>query len=141
MINILWAEDSTIDRVLIKQAIKEIFNNSKYDFHFVYDGVQTIEFLKNQGAFISSPKPDYIVLDLNMPRKNGFQVLEEINNDAKFSLIPVIVISSENNPEEISKLKTDYEIYFMKKPFQYEDYLKVMRNIQKYCENTLKLHS
>lgn len=141
MINILWAEDSTNDRVLIKQAIKEVFNTTKYEVHFVYDGVQAIEFLKNKGAFIASPHPNVIVLDLNMPRKTGFEVLEEIKNDSRYSSIPIIVLSSENDPEEIDKIKSKYKINFVAKPFEYNDYIKVILDIEKYCERVVKIHS
>ncbi len=111
-VEILWIEDNHTEIALIRQAMKAI--SIPYHIHFVYDGVQALEFLKHQSAFRSKPNPDLIMLDLNLPRKNGYEVLTEIKKDRKFKDFPVVIFSSEK--EELikdSKLHT----YFIPKPF------------------------
>jgi len=78
---ILWADDNVAERTLIEQALKEKGINN--NINFVYDGVQALEFLHKEGAFVSVPNVDVIILDLNMPRKSGLDVLNEIKNDKR----------------------------------------------------------
>jgi CheY-like chemotaxis protein len=97
-IEILLVEDSPADVLITREAFTEarLLN----DIHVVEDGVQALEFLRRQGRYASAPRPDLILLDLNLPRKNGREVLAEIKADNSLKTIPVIVLTTSSTHEE-----------------------------------------
>jgi two-component system, chemotaxis family, response regulator Rcp1 len=98
-IEILLIEDNRADVVFFQEALKEC--NIDSDLHVARDGVEGMAFLRKEGTYASSPRPDLIFLDLNMPRKPGFEVLSEIKSDEGLRRIPVIIVTSSQNHETI----------------------------------------
>src|SRR5204862_74713 len=91
-IEILLVEDSPSDAELTREALHEgkVLNN----LHVVTDGEQALDFLRHQGKYPTAPRPDLILLDLNLPRKDGRQVLEEVKSDSSLKCIPVVVLTT-----------------------------------------------
>jgi CheY-like chemotaxis protein len=98
-VEILFVEDSPTDADLTMEALeKEVWNN----VHHVEDGEQAMSFLRNEGPFSDVEQPDLILLDLNMPRKNGLQVLAEIQRDDRLKQIPVIVLTTSDDENDVA---------------------------------------
>ena len=100
-INILLVEDNPGDVRLTKEAFKEA--KVKNNLHVAWDGVEAMDFLRHNGNFSDAPRPDLILLDLNMPRKNGREVLAEIKKDPELMRIPVVVLTMSHAEEDILK--------------------------------------
>ena len=102
MINILLADDSPEDIDLAMEALEgtKLANNVSV----VHDGVEALAFLRRQGKHASAPRPSLIFLDLNMPKKDGREVLEEIKNDPDLKGIPVVILTTSKDEEDIAKI-------------------------------------
>jgi chemotaxis family two-component system response regulator Rcp1 len=133
-VEILWIEDNHAEIALIKQAMKSI--SIPYRINFVYDGVQALEFLQHKSAFRYNANPDLVMLDINLPRKNGYEVLQEIKQNNKFKKLPVIIFSSEK--EEILKGKK-LNTYFIPKPLDVTQFDKVVNYIENFWLQQLQL--
>src|SRR6056297_1048953 len=98
-VEILLAEDNPGDVVLTRKALEQgkLANN----LHVTTDGVDALEFLRQDGEYEDAPRPDLILLDLNMPRKDGQEVLEELRADDELRRIPVVVLTSSESEEDI----------------------------------------
>ena len=132
-ITILMADDDPDDRLLAKEAFEE--SRLKNDLYFVEDGVELLDFLHRRDKFSdagSSPKPGLILLDLNMPRKDGREALEEIKSDACFRRIPIVVLTTSNAEEDIIR---SYELgvsAYIRKPVTFEGLTSVIRSTGKF---------
>ncbi len=130
---ILLAEDDEDDYVLISEALKEskIANTIKW----VKDGVELMDYLLRQGAYEdpqSSPKPYLILLDLNMPRKDGREALREIKSNPKLRHIPVVVLTTSSMDED---LIASYDLgvnSYIRKPVNFSDFVEVVKTLGKY---------
>ncbi|MBP86683.1 MAG: response regulator [Planctomycetaceae bacterium] len=96
---ILLVEDSPSDALLTKEALK--LGKVQNTFHHVEDGVEALAFLRQEGDYAGVPRPDVILLDLNMPRKDGREVLEEIRADENLKTLPVIVLTSSDDEHDV----------------------------------------
>jgi chemotaxis family two-component system response regulator Rcp1 len=105
---ILMIDDNPTDVLLIKEAFA--FCEGNCEVYVAEDGVYALEFLRRQGEFLSTPRPDIILLDLNMPRKSGLEVLTELKSDPDFKRIPVIVYTSSVTKEDINAGTTIMQI-------------------------------
>lgn len=100
-LNILLAEDEDTDALFLIQALEG--SAVSKTVHHVRDGEQALHFLRNTGEHEAAPRPSIILLDINMPKKNGYEVLDEIKADERLKVIPVIVISGSSDPEDVRK--------------------------------------
>src|SRR4030065_364270 len=129
-ITILTAEDDPDDRVIMREAFLE--SNLGYDLFFVQDGIKLFQFLHREGSYedpVSAPRPDLILLDLNMPRKDGRESLAEIKADQNFRSIPVVVLTNSNDENDI--LQT-YELGgagFISKPVTFQGMVDVVKGL------------
>lgn len=98
-IEILLAEDSPSDALLTKEALKQGRVNNT--LHHVEDGVQAMEFLRKEGEYVDAPRPDVVLLDLNMPRKGGQDVLREIRADDDLDTLAVIVLTTSEDEHDV----------------------------------------
>ena len=130
---ILMADDSEDDRFLARAALKE--SRLKNDLYEVEDGEDLIAYLKREGAFADpniSPRPGFILLDLNMPRKSGREALEEIKADPSLRRIPIVVLTTS---EDESDVIASYDLgvnSFITKPVTFAALVDVMKTIGKY---------
>lgn len=138
-VEILLVEDSPSDADLTVEALGDgkVLNN----LHWVEDGVEALAFLRRQGKYSDAPRPDLILLDLNLPKKDGRQVLAEIKIDPQLKLIPVVVLTTSAAERDI--LKT-YELNancYVTKPIDLEQFISVVKLIEMFWLAVVKLPS
>ena len=139
---VIIAEDDPDDRLLIKDALKQACQT--VEVHFVQDGAEMLDYLYHRGKYLDvekSPQPELVMLDLNMPKKGGMEVLEEIKTDAALKSIPVVVLTTSRSPEHVSR---SYELGgngFITKPETYTELVEIMQSLERYWFKTVKLPS
>jgi chemotaxis family two-component system response regulator Rcp1 len=126
-IEILLVEDNPGDVRLTKEALKEgkVYSN----LHTVKDGVEAMEFLRREGKYKDVPRPDIILLDLNLPRKDGREVLEEIKSDEKLKRIPVVVLTTSKAEEDVLRTYNLHANCYVTKPVDLEKFMVVVKSI------------
>jgi CheY-like chemotaxis protein len=126
-IEILLVEDNPGDVRLTKEALKEgkVYSN----LHTVKDGVEAMEFLRKQGKYKDVPRPDIILLDLNLPRKDGREVLEEIKSDDNLKRIPVVVLTTSKAEEDVLRTYNLHANCYVTKPVDLEKFMVVVKSI------------
>jgi len=102
------------------------------NLHVVTDGEEAMAFLRNEGRHASAPRPDLILLDLNLPRKNGREVLTEIKQDASLSIIPVVILTVSEDEKDIFESYRLHANCYIKKPVQFADFIKIVQSIENY---------
>jgi len=129
-VDILLVEDSPADVRLTREALHEarVLNT----LHVVQDGVAALAFLRRQGEFTGSPRPDLILLDLNLPRKDGREVLAEIKQDDDLKRIPVVVLTTSKAEEDILRSYSLHANAFVTKPVDFEQFIDVIRQIDNF---------
>ena len=129
-IEILLVEDSPSDALLTREAL----NTSKLlnKLHVVENGVDAIAFLRRERPFASEPRPDLILLDLNLPKMDGREVLREIKKDDDLRAIPVVVLTSSDAEEDILKSYNLHANCYITKPVEFDKFVKVVRSIREF---------
>ncbi len=137
IVEILLIEDSPGDIRLTQEALKEskISNN----LHIVMDGEEAMDFLKKKGKFSESPRPDLILLGLNLPKKDGREVLAEIKEDKDLRRIPVVILTISEAEEDILKTYNLYANCYITKPVDLNQFLKVILSIENFWFTIVKL--
>jgi chemotaxis family two-component system response regulator Rcp1 len=136
-VDILLVEDNSGDVRLTREALKDskLLNNL---FH-VADGEAAMAFLRRSGAHANAPRPDLILLDLNLPKKDGREVLDEIKTDAKLKSIPVVILTVSSADEDILKTYNLHANCFITKPIDFDQFLKVVKSIEDFWLTIVKL--
>jgi CheY-like chemotaxis protein len=137
LIEVLLVEDDPGDVVLIREAFDEKKVGNRLSV--VSDGVDAMAFLRREGEYAEAPRPDLILLDLNLPRKNGREVLEEIKGDPELRLIPVIVLTTSEAEEDIVR---SYELHanaYVTKPVDFDRFAGVVHQIDEFFVGVVKL--
>jgi two-component system response regulator len=124
---ILLIEDNPGDADLAREALE--VSRFKNELYVVEDGEAAVDFLKQRNKFKNSPVPDLIFLDLNLPRKDGREVLMEIKSDEKLKRIPVVVLTTSKSDEDILASYNLYANCFISKPLDFDKFLEVVRSI------------
>ncbi|MBP7389732.1 MAG: response regulator [Chitinophagales bacterium] len=134
---ILLVEDNPGDIRLTQEALKE----SQLDIHLdvVSDGEQAIDFLNKKNKYVDAVRPHIILLDLNLPKKNGIEVLKEIKVQDGLKAIPVIVLTTSDADHDISKAYSLHANCYILKPVDFDDFAKVIQLIELYWFNTVQL--
>jgi CheY-like chemotaxis protein len=141
-INILLVEDNPADVRLIREAFKD--NKTKNDFHVEQDGQAALNYLNNvnsNGNRNGFTRPDLIILDLNLPKKNGFEVLEQIKTNPDLKSIPVVVLSTSDSEEHIYRSYNLNANCYITKPVEFTKFLDVVRVIESFWFEIAKLPS
>ncbi len=136
-IDILLVEDNPGDVRLTQEALKEA--RVRNDLHVVNDGVEAMAFLRKQGVYKDVPRPDMILLDLNLPKKSGHEVLTEIKSDDNLKRIPVVVLTVSKDEEDIIKSYNLYANCFITKPVDLNQFLTVVKSIEDFWLTIVKL--
>lgn len=136
-IDILLVEDSKADVRLTREALKD--GKLKINLDVVYDGEEALVFLKKQGKYKDVLKPDLILLDLNMPKKEGKEVLREIKIDKDLKRIPVVILTVSKDEEDIIKSYDLGANCFITKPVGLEQFIKVVKSIESFWFMVAKL--
>jgi len=126
-VEILLVEDNPADVRLTQEALKEgkVYNN----LHWAKDGVEALEFLRRQGRHAKAPRPDIILLDLNLPKKDGREVLQDIKNDDKLKRIPVVILTTSKAEEDVLKSYNLHANCYVTKPVDLEQFILVVKSI------------
>jgi CheY-like chemotaxis protein len=129
-IQILLVEDSPTDAKLTISALKmaKVAN----ELHHVEDGVMALEFIRRQGNYADVPRPDLILLDLNLPRKDGREVLEELKMEPEYASIPVIVLTTSNAEKDILQSYKLHANCYVTKPVNFDRFLDCVRSIEQF---------
>ncbi len=129
-IEILLVEDNPGDARLTVEALKEAKVRNRV--HVVDDGVKALAFLRRQAAYSTVPRPDLILLDLNLPKKDGREVLEELKHDGDLKRIPVVILTTSQAEQDILKAYELNANCYITKPVDLDQFLKVVRSIDEF---------
>ena len=137
LIEILLVEDNPGD----VRLVREVFKDAKVanSIHVAEDGVEAMAFLRNEGKFAGAVRPDLILLDLNLPKKDGREVLSEIKTDDALKRIPVIVLTTSSAEEDILKSYSEYANSYITKPIDLGQFIDVIRSIEDFWLTIVKL--
>jgi two-component system, chemotaxis family, response regulator Rcp1 len=129
-VEILLVEDNPGDVRLTKEALREgkVYNN----LHWAKDGVEALEFLRREGRHAKAPRPDIILLDLNLPKKDGREVLEIIKGDEALKHIPVVVLTTSKAEEDVAKSYALHANCYVTKPVDLEKFIVVVKSIDRF---------
>ena len=133
---ILLVEDDEDDILFITEAFAEVWQS--YNIHTVTDGAQAISFLKQEGEFASAPRPDLILLDLNMPRVNGYEVLAFAKSDDDLKRIPIVVLTTASDDRTRDEVYASHANSFIAKPSLPSELNNVVRMVAQYWLGTAK---
>jgi chemotaxis family two-component system response regulator Rcp1 len=136
-IDILLVEDNPGDIRLTEEALRE--GKIKNRLFVVNDGVEAIAYLRREGEYSDAVKPDLILLDLNLPRKDGRQVLKEIKSDDALKAIPVVVLTTSEAEEDILKSYNLHANCYITKPVDLEQFLRIVQMIEDFWLSVVKL--
>ena len=139
-ITILMAEDDPDDRILAREALEEI--HLANDLHFVTDGEELLDYLYQRGKYAepdNAPRPGLILLDLNMPRKDGREAIREIKADPNLRRIPIVVLTTSKAEEDIYRSYDLGVSSFIIKPAAFESLVDIMKTLSKYWFEVVEL--
>jgi two-component system response regulator len=136
-IEILLVEDNPGDSRLAKEALKE--SKLKNNLYVAEDGVEAMNFLYKKGKYSKMPRPDLVILDLNLPKKDGREVLAEIKNDDNLKRIPVVILTISKAEEDILKTYNLHANCYVTKPLDLDQFMKVVRSIEDFWLTIVKL--
>ena len=136
-IEILLVEDNPGDARLATEVLKEA--KVRNSLHWVRDGVEALAFLRRDGAHAGALRPDVILLDLNLPRKDGREVLAEIKNDDNLKRIPVVVLTISKDEEDIFRTYDLHANCYITKPLDLNQFVKVVKSIEDFWLTIVKL--
>lgn len=136
---VLLADDDPDDRALIKDAFEEVVAGA--ELHCVKDGQELLDYVRGQGAYSNKnvPAPALILLDLNMPKKDGRQVLRELKADAKLKGIPVVIFTTSSSEDDVRASYETGASSFIVKPSGYNTLLELLERLRKYWFETTVL--
>jgi two-component system, chemotaxis family, response regulator Rcp1 len=126
-VEILLVEDNPGDERLTREALRE--GKVYHNLHWVKDGVQAMEFLRQRGQYANVPRPDIILLDLNLPKKDGREVLQEIKSDELLKRIPVVILTTSKADEDVLRTYNLHANCYVTKPVDLEKFIVVVRSI------------
>ncbi|MGW1996905.1 response regulator [Embleya sp. NPDC001921] len=136
-IEVLLVEDDPGDVLMTREAFAD--NKVRNTLHVVSDGVEAVAFLRREGEYTDAPRPDLILLDLNLPRKDGREVLEEIKADEDLRRIPVVVLTTSEAEEDVLRSYHLHANAYVTKPVDFEQFISVVRHIDEFFVSVVKL--
>ena len=138
-VEILLVEDNPGDQELTREAFRE--GRIANTLHIVEDGEQAMQFLRGEGEYADKPRPDLVLLDLNLPRKDGREVLAEIKQDPILKTIPVIVLTTSNSEQDVLASYGHHANCYLTKPVDRDDFLDVIRRLEDFWLSVVRLPS
>ncbi len=137
LVEILMVEDNPADIRLTQEAFKDakVLNNMSS----VGDGVEAMAFLRQEGRYTGAPRPDLILLDLNLPKKDGREVLAEIKQDPNLKRIPVVILTTSDDEKDVLKAYNLHVNAYIKKPVDLDQFIKVVEAVEDFWLTVVKL--
>ncbi|GLZ46034.1 two-component system response regulator [Actinomycetospora sp. NBRC 106375] len=136
-IDVLLVEDDAGDVLMTQEAFEH--HKLRNQLHVVSDGVEALAFLRREGEHADAPRPGLILLDLNLPRKDGREVLEEVKNDESLRSIPIVVLTTSQAEEDILRSYNLHANAYVAKPVDFERFIQVIRQIDDFFVSVVKL--
>ena len=136
-IDVLLVDDDPGDTLMIREAFEH--NKVRNELASVADGVEAMRYLRREGEYAGAPRPDLILLDLNLPRKDGREVLAEIKGDSQLAAIPVVVLTTSNAEEDVLRSYQLHANAYVTKPVDFERFIDVVRQIDEFFVTVVKL--
>jgi CheY-like chemotaxis protein len=137
VIDVLLVEDDPGDVLMTREAFEE--HKLRNALHVVNDGVEAVAFLRRKGAYADAPRPGLILLDLNLPRMDGRDVLQEIKTDEALRSIPVVVLTTSEAEEDVLRSYDLHANAYVTKPVDFERFIKVVQQIDDFFVTVVKL--
>jgi CheY-like chemotaxis protein len=134
---VLLVEDSPGDVRLTQEVFKEA--NSAVELHVTSDGVEAMQFLRHEGAYAGAPRPDLILLDLNLPRLDGREVLARIKQDDDLKSIPTVILTTSEAGQDIAKSYRLQANCYLTKPVQLDEFEKLIKGVNEFWLTIAKL--
>ncbi|BBZ45580.1 response regulator [Mycobacterium parmense] len=138
-IDILLIEDDPGDELITREAFEH--NKLKNRLHVAHDGEEGLDYLYKRGRFADSPRPDLILLDLNLPKYDGRQLLEKIKSDPDLARIPVVVLTTSSAEEDILRSYKLHANAYVTKPVDLDQFMKAVRQIDEFFVQVVRLPS
>ena len=136
-LSVLLVEDDPGDVVIAREALAA--GRLSTDLHVVHDGVDAMSFLRQADEFADAPRPDLILLDLNLPRKSGHEVLAEVKQDPELRRIPVVVLTTSLAQEDVARSYDLHASVHVSKPVDFDQFTEVVRQIDDFFGNVAEL--
>jgi CheY-like chemotaxis protein len=136
-IDVLLVDDDPGDTLMIREAFEH--NKVRNELAAVADGVQAMQYLRREGEYEDAARPDLILLDLNLPRKDGREVLAEIKSDPALATIPVVVLTTSHAEEDVLRSYQLHANAYVTKPVDFERFIAVVRQIDEFFVTVVKL--
>src|SRR3954449_5539515 len=136
-IDVLLVEDDPGDVLMTREAFAD--NKVANTLYVVSDGVKAMEFLRKEGEFADAPTPDLVLLDLNLPRMDGREVLAAVKEDPALRLIPVVVLTTSESQEDVLRSYSLHANAYVTKPVDFERFIEVVRQIDDFFVSVVKL--
>ena len=136
-IDVLLVDDDPGDTLMIREAFAD--NKVRNELACVADGVEAMRYLRREGEYADASRPDLILLDLNLPRKDGREVLAEIKSDPQLATIPVVVLTTSHAEEDMLRSYQLHANAYVTKPVDFERFIQVVRQIDEFFVTVVKL--
>ena len=136
-LDILLVDDDLGDCRLVQETLREARGVGKV--HVVNDGDEALAYLRGQGAHKKASRPDLVLLDLNMPKKDGFETLKDIRADRQLTDLPVVILTTSTAEQDVQKSYRLHASAFVSKPTRLEDFGRVMRDIEAFWAGTARV--
>lgn len=136
-IQILLVEDNPDDIVLTREAIGDA--RIANELNAVMDGEAAMAYLRKEGEFADAPRPDIVILDLNLPKKDGREVLREIRAEPNLTSLPIIVLSTSGAEDDIVGAYAEHVNAYIQKPVDFDEFLRVVRSMEEFWLSIVKL--
>ncbi|MBT2898788.1 MULTISPECIES: response regulator [unclassified Streptomyces] len=136
-IEVLLVEDDPGDELMTREAFED--NKIRNTLHVVRDGQEALDFLYQRGEYTEAPRPDLVLLDLNLPKYDGRQVLEQIKGDPELALIPVVVLTTSSAEEDILRSYKLHANAYVTKPVDLDQFIAAVRQIDEFFVTVVRL--
>ncbi|OBH46899.1 response regulator [Mycobacterium mantenii] len=136
-IDILLVEDDPGDELITREAFEH--NKLKNRLHVAHDGEEGLDYLYRRGKFADAPRPDLILLDLNLPKYDGRQLLEKVKSDPDLARIPVVVLTTSSAEEDILRSYNLHANAYVTKPVDLDQFMKAVRQIDEFFVQVVRL--
>jgi CheY-like chemotaxis protein len=137
MVDVLLVEDDAGDVLMTREAFEHY--KIRNTLHVVTDGEQALQFVRQQGEYAGAPRPGLIMLDLNLPRRDGLEVLSELKADPELRLIPVVILTTSQAEEDIVRSYALHANAYVTKPVDFERFIEVIRQIDNFFITVVQL--
>jgi CheY-like chemotaxis protein len=137
VVDVLLVEDDQGDILMTREAFEHYKIRNK--LHVVTDGDQALHFLRRDGEYADAPRPGLILLDLNLPRRDGLEVLAELKEDPELRVIPVVILTTSQAEEDILRSYSLHANAYVSKPVDFERFIEVIRQIDSFFVTVVKL--